>query len=79
MRGEAKPSRHFIIKDVDVKLLRSKLGLSQSKFSALLGVSVKTLQNWEQGRRKPQGPAKALLAIVKSHPEVIFDSMPLQV
>lgn len=71
-RGDIKPNRQFIINDVNVKLLRSKLHLSQSNFSALLGVNIKTLQNWEQGRRKPRGPAKALLSIVQAHPEVIF-------
>jgi putative transcriptional regulator len=52
------------------KIIRSKLKLSQSAFAALLGVSMRTLQDWEQGRREPQGPAIALLRIAEQHPEV---------
>ncbi|NIO42843.1 MAG: type II toxin-antitoxin system MqsA family antitoxin [Burkholderiales bacterium] len=52
------------------QVIRSKLKMSQSAFAALLGVSVRTLQDWEQGRREPQGPAIALLRIAEQHPEV---------
>ena len=52
------------------KVIRSKLKMSQSAFAGLLGVSVRTLQDWEQGRRAPQGPAIALLRIAEQHPEV---------
>ena len=52
------------------KVIRSKLNLSQSAFAGLLGVSMRTLQDWEQGRRNPQGPAIALLRIAEQHPEV---------
>lgn len=52
------------------KVIRSKLNLSQSDFARLLGVSIRTLQDWEQGRRNPQGPAIALLRIAEQHPEV---------
>lgn len=55
------------------KKIRSKLKLSQSAFAALLGVSTRTLQDWEQGRREPQGPAIALLRIAEQHPEVFSD------
>ncbi len=50
-----------------------KLNLSQSAFAGLMGVSVRTLQDWEQGRRNPQGPAVALLRIAEQHPEVFVD------
>lgn len=50
--------------------IRLKLKLSQSAFAALMGVSVRTLQDWEQGRRAPQGPALALLRIAEQHPDV---------
>ena len=55
------------------KIIRSKLKLSQSAFAGLLGVSMRTLQDWEQGRRNPQGPAIALLRIAEQHPEVFVD------
>lgn len=52
------------------QVIRSKLKMSQSAFAGLLGVSMRTLQDWEQGRREPQGPAVALLRIAEQHPEV---------
>lgn len=52
------------------KVIRAKLKLSQSAFAGLLGVSMRTLQDWEQGRRVPQGPAVALLRIAEQHPEI---------
>ncbi|MEI7868120.1 MAG: type II toxin-antitoxin system MqsA family antitoxin [Candidatus Methylumidiphilus sp.] len=50
---------------------RNTLGLSQSRFAELLGVSKRTLQEWEQGRRTPNGAAKTLLRVVERHPEVL--------
>ena len=50
---------------------RMKSGLSQARFAALLGVSVRTLQEWEQGRRQPSGAAKTLIAIAQKRPEVL--------
>ena len=61
-------------KPVDVSPLvavRMQSGLSQSLFAKLLGVSVRTLQEWEQGRRKPSGAAQTLLTIARLHPEVL--------
>jgi putative transcriptional regulator len=55
------------------KIIRAKLKLSQSAFAGLLGVSMRTLQDWEQGRRSPQGPAIALLRIAEQHPEVFAE------
>ena len=55
------------------KVIRSKLDLSQSAFAALMGVSPRTIQDWEQGRRQPKGPAKTLLRIAEQHPEVLGD------
>jgi len=52
------------------QVIRSKSKMSQSAFAGLLGVSMRTLQDWEQGRRSPQGPAIALLRIAEQHPEV---------
>ena len=59
VRGERAPSREFHVDAIAIKALRSKIGLSQPKFAALLHVNVGTLRNWEQGLREPTGPAKA--------------------
>ncbi len=56
----------------DVAALRARFKLSQSKFAALLGISVDTLQNWEQHRRQPEGPAKVLLRVAAAHPEALL-------
>jgi len=53
--------------------IRHRLGLTQDAFAGLMGVSVQTLRNWEQGTRQPQGPALALLRIVEKNPEVLFN------
>ncbi len=74
-RGDAKPSRNFEIKTSnDVVRVRNKLGLPQVKFARLLGISEDTLQNWEQGRRKPSGPAMVLLKIAVKHPKILLET-----
>ena len=52
---------------------RAKVGLSQQDFARLLGVSARTLQDWEQGRREPTGAAKMLLRVATTHPEVLLE------
>lgn len=76
-RGEMKASRVFDLKPVDVKAIRSKLGLSQGEFALMIGVSVSTLQNWEQGRRRPEGPAQALLKVAAANPKAVVDALAL--
>lgn len=56
----------------DVSTIRRRMGLSQSAFAALLGVSARTLQDWEQGRRAPTGPARALLRVADRHPRALL-------
>jgi putative transcriptional regulator len=73
LRGKMKPSRVFEFADTDVQKLRKQYGLSQEKFATLLGISVSTLRNWEQGRRKPDGPAQVLLRVAAKHPEAVLD------
>lgn len=55
---------------------RKQIGLSQSQFAALLGVSVRTLQGWEQGRKQPSGAARTLLVIARTNPEAILAVAP---
>lgn len=52
--------------------IRAQLALSQASFAALMGVSVRTVQDWEQGRRRPSGPARSLLRIAEQHPEAFL-------
>jgi len=75
LRGEKRAPRETEFDDPDVAALRDEYGLSQTKFAALLGISVRTLQNWEQGRRNPQGPAKVLLRVAAKHPRAVLDSV----
>ena len=69
IKGKAKPSRSFEFPDPEVRKIREKTGLSQSHFATMIGVSKRTLENWEQGRRHPTGPARALLQIVNADPQ----------
>jgi putative transcriptional regulator len=73
LRGEAAPSRALQVAGADIKQIRADYQLSQNEFAALLGVSVRTLQNWEQGRRTPEGAAKVLLQVAAKHPEAVWD------
>jgi putative transcriptional regulator len=73
LRGEKEASRLFAVEIPDVKRIRERYELSQSEFAALLGISVKTLQNWEQGRRSPRGAARVLLQVAAKHPEAVWD------
>jgi len=67
-RANKHASHHSKLDAPDVKTIREKTGLSQSRFAIVMGVSVRTLQNWEQGHRTPQGPAVSLLRIVDHDP-----------
>ncbi len=70
-RGEMKPSRVTESAAADVKAIRRRLGKSQAEFARMIGVSVSTLQNWEQGRRRPEGPARALLTVAADNPNAV--------
>jgi putative transcriptional regulator len=63
---------HTLKAPAPVRAIRTKLKLSQSAFAGLMGVSVRTIQDWEQGRRKPSGPAVALLRIAEQKPDVFM-------
>jgi len=68
LKGKKKPSRVFSYPPSEVAKIRKKLGTSQTEFAEMIKVSVGTIRNWEQGHRKPAGPAKALLALVAAMP-----------
>lgn len=74
-RGEAPPSRTFTLEEPDVAAIRKEYGLTQGEFATLLGISPRTLENWEQGHRKPQGPAKVLLRVAARHPQAVLDTV----
>ena len=59
----------------DIAALRRFVGLTQEEFARAVGISVHTLRNWEQGRRKPEGPAIALLRIAARHPRIIRENL----
>lgn len=64
-------TKRFTVASYPIGRVREKSGLSQVLFAKLLGVSVRTLQEWEQGRKKPSGAAQSLLKIVDKHPELL--------
>jgi putative transcriptional regulator len=72
-RGEADPAtyRVFVPSKVDVRKIRCRLKLSQDEFATKFGLSVATVREWEQNRRKPEGPARVLLTIIEREPEAV--------
>jgi putative transcriptional regulator len=75
VRGERQPSREFHINALAVKEIRRATGLSQAKFADIVDVQVGTLRNWEQGRREPTGPAKALLRAISKDPKHVLKAL----
>jgi putative transcriptional regulator len=74
-RGERAPARETVVDASMVKALRKELGLSQVEFAALLTVEIGTLRNWEQGRREPHGPARALLRAIRKDPRNVIKAL----
>ena len=70
--GERVPSQEFVVDPMQVKDIRRATGLTQDKFCKLIDVKLGTLRNWEQGRRQPTGPAKALLRAIKNDPKHVL-------
>lgn len=70
--GERVPSSEFVVDPIQVKSIRMATGLTQDKFCKLIDVKLGTLRNWEQGRREPTGPAKALLRAIKNDPKHVL-------
>jgi putative transcriptional regulator len=75
LRGVRKPSREFRVDATSIKTLRARLELSQARFAALLDIDLGTLRNWEQGRREPTGPAKALLRAIRNDPKAVLSAL----
>jgi len=75
IQGKLIPHRRTTLSKLNVRALRDKLKLTQSEFADMIGVSVRTLQNWEQGRREPEGPAKALLRVVEREPKAVLNAL----
>lgn len=78
LSGKKQASRATEIEVPDVKTIRENTGLSQRLFASLIGVSLRTLQNWEQKRRTPEGPARALLLVVKENPTAVLEALQKQ-
>ena len=74
-RGQRKPGRVTTIINPDVQKIRDGLGLSQSEFALMIGVSPRTIQNWEQKRREPEGAAKALLRVAARNPKMVLEAL----
>lgn len=74
-RGERAPSRELHVDPAGVRRVRAATGLSQARFARVINVQVSTLQNWEQGRRVPTGPAKALLRAIEKDPVHVLQAL----
>lgn len=74
-RGLQRPSRVTALDAADVRGIRDQLGATQEDFALMIGVSVATLRNWEQGRRVPEGPAQALLRVAAANPKAVIAAL----
>ncbi|MCC7017462.1 MAG: helix-turn-helix domain-containing protein [Rhodospirillales bacterium] len=76
-RGDKRASVAHVVKvpSVDVRAARRKLGMTQKDFAHSFGVSLDTLRNWEQGRRRPEGPARVLLAVIERDPKTVLKAV----
>ena len=74
-KKKLKTTRVQLPRAADVAKIRQKLDLTQDEFADFMGVKVKTLQNWEQHRREPQGPARSLLRVAEKAPEAILKTL----
>lgn len=77
LRGEIKLSEtvYHVPPETDVRALREALALSQSDFAALFGFNVRSLQDWEQGRRRPEIPIRAYLAVIQRDPQAVIRAL----
>jgi len=75
VKGKRVPSRFTEIDALQVRSIRKSTGLSQVRFAEMIDVQVATLRNWEQGRREPTGPAKALLRAIRNDPDHVLRAL----
>lgn len=73
--GDAEQYRVRVPERVDVRAIREKLGLTQEEFAGRFGFSINTLRHWEQGKRQPEGPARAYLVVIGRKPEEVMDAL----
>ena len=76
-RGENKNARVTLVRvpEVDVRKVRTRMGLSQAQFATKFGFPPATLRNWEQGRARPDAPTRVLRAVIDKHPEAVEDGL----
>ncbi len=67
--------RVHVPETVDVKAIRRAIGLSQTRFAERFGFDLSSIRNWEQGRRRPEGPARVLLMVIKHNPQAVWDAL----
>jgi len=75
IQGKRQPARQFVVDALQVREIRKATGLSQVRFAEMIDVQVATLRNWEQGRREPAGPAKALLRAIHNDPDHVLKAL----
>ncbi|MBZ0253796.1 MAG: helix-turn-helix domain-containing protein [Candidatus Methylomirabilis sp.] len=78
LKGDKSRGREIVIRvpdDVDVAAIRVRTGLTQAEFATKFGFNKRTLQDWEQGRRRPEGPARVLLTLIEKEPKAVFRAL----
>ncbi len=74
-QGEREGFMAHVPETLDVKAIRSRLGLTQADFAARFGFDVRAVENWEQGRRQPERPARAFLRVIEREPEAVLRAL----
>ena len=74
-QGKIKPAKVTKFNAISIRKIRQQLHQSQAEFALMIGVSPSTLRNWEQGLRKPEGPAMALLTVAKKNPVAVYKAL----
>jgi putative transcriptional regulator len=75
LRGEIQPTGRFVVDAPNVSRIRQEFGLSRTKFAQVMGVSARTVEGWEQGRRQPIGAARMFLLVAAKHPEIVVNTI----